>query len=38
MVLAYLERRDDRGWTIVVDPVGLAAIEKLEDIVQPTGF
>lgn len=36
MVLAYLERRDDRGWTIVVDPAGLTVIEKLEDIRQRT--
>lgn len=32
MVLAYLERRDDRGWTIVAGPAGLTAIETLEDI------
>jgi hypothetical protein len=30
-ILAYLERRDE-GWTVVVDPVGLASIEKLKDI------
>jgi hypothetical protein len=32
MVLAYLERRDDWGWTIVIDPAGLSVIERLEDI------
>jgi hypothetical protein len=32
MVLAYLERRDDWGWTIVVDPAGLTAAERLRDI------
>jgi hypothetical protein len=36
MILAYLERRGDGGWTIVVDPTGLTAIEKLEDIRQRT--
>jgi len=36
MVLAYLERRDDGGWTIVVDAAGLTVIEKLEDIRQRT--
>jgi hypothetical protein len=30
-ILAYLERRDE-GWTVVVDPAGLANIEKLRDI------
>ena len=30
-ILAYLERRDE-GWTVVVDPAGLADIEKLKDI------
>jgi hypothetical protein len=30
-ILAYLERRDE-GWTVVVDPAGLANIEKLRVI------
>lgn len=37
MILAYLERRDDWGWTIVVDPAGLTAIERIEDITPRNG-
>ena len=33
-ILAYLERRDE-GWTVVVDPAGLANTEKLKDIHGP---
>ena len=33
-ILAYLERRGE-GWTVVVEPAGLANIERLEDIPGP---
>ncbi len=33
-ILGYLERRGE-GWTVVVDPAGLAGIERLADIPRP---